>query len=467
MKHWIALRAKETPDKVAIIHGNIEMTYSQLYNEANQYAHYFKYLNEERVAIYIKNDIHHIALILGAWLAEVELVMINTKLTNKEIENQLMDANVQTLISYNEHDLKQRVILINNILMNNFEYTHHDNDLNMDKIATIMFTSGTTGPAKAVPQTFLNHYYSAIGCRESLGFNKRTVWLSVLPIYHISGLSVLIRSLIEGFTIMIEPKFDVNRVLQIIRSEKITHISLVPQTLQWLLDNGLEQPYRLEKILLGGAKLSSSMIEEALKRNLPIYNSFGMTETCSQFVTASPNMLVKHPNTVGKPAENVKIKILNADKNGHGEIALKGSNVMNGYLNIKNEHFEDGYFKTGDIGSIDHEGYVYIYDRRKDLIISGGENIYPYEIENLIIQHTNIKSCAVVPIHDVKWGQIPVLVYEKNQRVNRDEIKEILVTRLAKFKHPKYFLEIEEIPRTSTGKISRHKVKVWVENELK
>ncbi|MCY1029755.1 AMP-binding protein, partial [Mammaliicoccus sciuri] len=112
---------------------------------------------------------------------------------------------------------------------------------------TIMFTSGTTGPAKAVPQTFSNHYFSAMGCKESLGYDESTRWLSVLPIYHISGLSVLIRSLLEGFTLILEPKFDVDRVMQLIKNDNITHISLVPQTLQWLMQDELTQPYQLEK----------------------------------------------------------------------------------------------------------------------------------------------------------------------------------------------------------------------------
>ena len=118
---------------------------------------------------------------------------------------------------------------------------------NRQDIASIMFTSGTTGPQKAVPQTFNNHYASAKGCKSSLGFDSKTIWLSVLPIYHISGLSVLLRSVIEGFTVRLLDKFDTQRMMHIIKNEHITHVSLVPQTLQWLMDAGLTQPYKLEK----------------------------------------------------------------------------------------------------------------------------------------------------------------------------------------------------------------------------
>ena len=140
--------------------------------------------------------------------------------------------------------------------------------------------------------------------------------------------------------------------MYLIKHEGITHISLVPQTLQWLINDELTQPYELEKILLGGAKLSEAIINKSLEYHLPIYNSFGMTETCSQFVTASPEMLRIEPRTVGKIPSNVKLKIMNKNAEGHGEVSVLGENVMKGYLtNGSNaQTFEDGYFKTGDIG---------------------------------------------------------------------------------------------------------------------
>ena len=157
-------------------------------------------------------------------------------------------------------------------------------------------------------------------------------------------------------------------MLSIIKEEGPTHISLVPQTLKWLMDAGLNQPFSIEKILLGGAKLSTTLIDEALNYQLPIYNSFGMTETCSQFLTATPEMLAQRYDTVGKPSENVNVRIKHPNSEGHGELLIKGNNVMNGYLYPAglSDTFEDGYFKTGDIAEIDEEGFVMVYDRRKD-----------------------------------------------------------------------------------------------------
>lgn len=466
MKHWIEQRVQDVPNKIALKNGNKTITYKALYEGALQVAAYLRQLNIKRIGLYIQNDIDHVTFIVGAWLAHVEIVMINTKLTSKEISKQLESVDVQVVYAYKQLEIIQEVKLIQDISVQTYDDNQLVNQLNEDDIATIMFTSGTTGPAKAVPQTFSNHYHSALGCKESLGYDTSTLWLSVLPIYHISGLSVVIRSLIEGFTVIIELKFDITRVMNLIKQEHITHISLVPQTLKWLMDDELNQPYALQKILLGGAKLSDDLINQALTYQLPIYNSFGMTETCSQFVTASPEMLKHQPRTVGKIPTNVQLKILNKNEHGHGEVAVLGKNVMNGYLNLQqaNDTFEDGYFKTGDVGSIDDEGYVYIYDRRKDLIISGGENIYPFEIENIISKHPDIINCVAVPIEDEIWGQVPVLVYESHVTLTEADFQMLLNEYLAKYKHPKHVYKINQIPKTSTGKLSRVKVKAWVEH---
>ena len=331
---------------------------------------------------------------------------------------------------------------------------------NLDDIASIMFTSGTTGPQKAVPQTFRNHYASAIGCKDSLGFDHDTIWLSVLPIYHISGLSVLLRAVIEGFTVRIVDKFNAEQILTMIKNERITHISLVPQTLNWLMQQGLHEPYDLQKILLGGAKLSATMIETSLQYNLPIYNSFGMTETCSQFLTATPEMLHARPDTVGMPSANVDVKIKIPNKEGHGELMIKGANVMNGYLYPTDltGTFENGYFNTGDIAEIDYEGYVMIYDRRKDLIISGGENIYPYQIETVAKQFPGIIDAVCVGHPDDTWGQVPKLYFVSESDISKAQLIAYLSQHLAKYKVPKHFEKVDTLPYTSTGKLQRNKL---------
>ncbi|MGX0909542.1 o-succinylbenzoate--CoA ligase [Staphylococcus caprae] len=460
MDFWLKEQSHINKDKIAIMTDDQSLTFEELYTQAYQLAQRMTSLRQNRVGLYIKNDLDSIILIHACWLARVEIAMINTRLTEQEIINQMHSVNVDTILhtipleleNFNLYDIDA----INKLKAQNIE----SSQFNMNDIASIMFTSGTTGPQKAVPQTFHNHFASATGCKQSLGYDQDTKWLSVLPIYHISGLSVILRSVIEGFTVRIVEKFKTEKMLNIIINEDITHVSLVPQTLKWLMDAGLTQPYSIEKILLGGAKLSSHLIDQALNYQLPIYNSFGMTETCSQFLTASPEMLSHRYDTVGKPSDNVKVKIKNPNHLGHGELLIKGENVMNGYLYPEHltDTFEDGFFKTGDIAEIDNEGFVMVYDRRKDLIISGGENIYPYQIETVAKQFNDISDAVCIGVSDETWGQVPVLYFIAENEINKSELVAYFQQNLAKYKVPKAFYQVETLPYTSTGKLQRNKV---------
>ncbi|MCU5746819.1 o-succinylbenzoate--CoA ligase [Staphylococcus sp. SQ8-PEA] len=457
MKPWLAQQAHLQPDKVFIDNGSERLSFSSCYSKAKKLAYVLKEYDLRRVGLYIDNSIESVILINAAWLAGIEIAMINTRLTKDEILNQMKSVEIQTILKTKPLQLNNIRLLDYNDITKQTSKKMYETTSDPEQIASIMFTSGTTGPQKAVPQTFENHYASALGCEESLGFDRHTVWLSVLPIYHISGLSVIIRALIKGFTVRLERKFQTQRMLNIIQSEGPTHISLVPQTLQWLMDAGLNQPYSIEKILLGGAKLSRQLIEQALDRQLPIYNSFGMTETCSQFLTASPSMLKCRPDTVGQPSENVQVTIKRPNKDGHGELLIKGKNVMDGYLypSHLSDTFEDGYFKTGDIAEIDNKGYIMVYDRRKDLIISGGENIYPYQIESVARAYSNVIDAMCIGVEDEVWGQVPKLFVIVQKGYNELQFREYLTVHLAKYKVPKKIQVVEELPYTSTGKLQR------------
>lgn len=460
MDFWLKQSAMRIPENIALDDGTTQLTYANVYQSAKQYAYVLKQLNQKRIAFYIDNRIDAALMIYGAWLAGIEAVMINTRLTYKEIKAQLESVDTDTIIATLPLTLDTFTVINGSEIEQRRSTLTYETELDLNRIASIMFTSGTTGPQKAVPQTFNNHLASANGCRESLGFDADTKWLSVLPIYHISGLSVLLRSIIEGFTVRLMHKFETKTVLKAIQTEHITHISLVPQTLGWMMEAGLTQPYQLQKILLGGAKLSNDLIHNALNAGLPIYNSFGMTETCSQFLTASPSMLKQNPNTVGKPSPNVQVKIVNPNHEGHGELLLKGENVMEGYLYPENltDVFEEGYFKTGDIASIDMEGFVMVYDRRKDLIISGGENIYPYEIETVAKRFKGITDAMCYAKEDKVWGQVPALYYTSEQDIDHEALEAFLKQELAKYKVPKHFQHVATLPYTSTGKLKRGEI---------
>lgn len=462
VEFWLKKQAELNGEKVFIDDGTKQISFNKTYQYASRLAYQLKQLDKPRIGLYIDNSIASVILINAAWLAGIEIAMLNTRLTKKEMLAQMVSIEVDTVIAREAIQLKGIHIVNFENLWTHLDDNQYETSFSIERIASIMFTSGTTGPQKAVPQTFSNHYASASGCKESLGFDQNTKWLSVLPIYHISGLSVVLRALIEGFTVRIASKFNSAAMLKIIKEELPTHVSLVPQTLKWLMDEGFDQPYQVQKILLGGAKLSSALIDQALQNRLPIYNSFGMTETCSQFLTASPEMLTHRYDTVGKPSANVDVKIKAPNSQGHGELLIKGDNVMQGYLYPENKQdiFEAGYFNTGDIAEIDDEGYVMVYDRRKDLIISGGENIYPYQIESVAKNYLGIEDAMCVGVEDDTWGEVPYLYYVANITISDAQLLEHFKQNLAKYKIPKQFVRVESLPYTSTGKLQRNRLKL-------
>lgn len=460
MEHWLVQQAKQHPDKIAIQTLNEAITFKTLLDRATLKGAQLQQLQRGRLGLYLNNSLEAAILIHAAWLYDIEIALINNRLTAFEIDRQMASIGVDLIVS-TAHQMLDTSIRV--IQSDDLEMPTTDPDFSVDMyefheqhIASIMFTSGTTGPQKAVPQTFENHRMSAVSCKESLGFSHNSKWLAVLPIYHISGLSILLRSVQYGFTVFLLEKFNTTTVMELFQTEGITHVSLVPITLMRLMEQGLNHPYHLEKILLGGAKLDGQFIRQALDRRLPIYNSFGMTETCSQFLTADPTMLQQNPNTVGRASSEIALKVVSPDANGHGELYVKGGNVMKGYLypeNMDNVFDEEGYFKTGDIASVDDQGDVVIYDRRKDLIISGGENIYPYEIESVAKSHPNIADAMCTAVADTAWGQRPILYVVARQWVT--DIESFLEARLAKYKLPVHIYFVEALPYTSTGKLQR------------
>ncbi|WP_414046837.1 o-succinylbenzoate--CoA ligase [Macrococcus equi] len=458
---WLKEAAEIYPDKIAIeFYGEI-LTYHELYNKALQMANNLIALNQTRIALQAENTLSDCVIIHGAIVAGIEIVMINKHLTAQEITRQMASVNTKLLITNHEFDAIQTIKKSELLNLNESLDSPVMNQPN--DILSIMFTSGTTGVQKAVPQRFINHYASNENCKRIFCYDADAIWLDVLPLFHISGLSILLRAVMEGCTVVLHEKFDAQQILEDIEKKTITHTSLVPQTLERLLRHGLTHRFSLQGILIGGAKLDDRVLAETRRLNLPIYTSFGMTETCSQMITANQEDIELHPRSVGRINDN--IQLFNV-QNGVGEIGVRGDNVMHGYLYptaANTDAFSGQYFLTGDIGYIE-EDYLYILDRRKDLIISGGENIYPSEVEQVILNHTDVHAACIIGIDDDTWGNVPVCLYEADGDKS-DQINLALINYLAKYKHPKQLVLVDNLKRTSNGKISRHQCKEWFINE--
>ena len=457
---WLRYGAEHYPNRICIN----EYTYNDIYRGVVHVARNLEPLQSSRIAILSDNSVTMAIYVLATMVVHKELLLLNVHLKPKEIENQLAQLDVTTVL----HSVERREQLPNSISTivfeslehilsdeeadDTFDWTFEDRD-----IAVIMNTSATTGQFKSVPLRWGQIRAHVQASKEVLGKTEQDNWLMVLPLFHVSGLSILMRSLYNGTAVTILPKYDEAKVLKLIESEKINMMSLVP-TILTQLEPSITH-HKLRVILLGGEFIPMALIDACEKKFLPIYKTYGMTETFSQSVTFSVLDYPHKRDSVGRPLPGMQVRIDNPDADGVGEIHLTGPMVMTGYID---KEPIDGDLNTDDIGYVDEDGFVYILNRRKDLIISGGENIYPKELEDLVYTLSAVKECAVVPVSDPKWGQVPALfvAFHDGESMTSDEILSFMTNSLAKYKIPKYVKILPALPRNGTGKIVRNELRL-------
>ena len=457
---WLRYGAEHYPNRICIN----EYTYNDIYRGVVHVGRKLEPLQASRIAILSDNSVMMAIYVLATMLVHKELLLLNVHLKPKEIENQLAQLDVTTVLNSVERreQLPNSIstivfeslerILSDEEVEDTFDWTFEDRD-----IAAIMNTSATTGQFKSVPLRWGQIRAHVQASKEVLGKTEQDNWLMVLPLFHVSGLSILLRSLYNGTAVTILPKYDESQVLKLIESENINMMSLVP-TILTQLEPSITH-HKLRVILLGGEFIPMALIDACEKKSLPIYKTYGMTETFSQSVTFSVLDYPHKRDSVGKPLPGMQVRIDNPDADGVGEIHLTGPMVMTGYID---KEPIDGDLNTDDIGYVDEDGFVYILNRRKDLIISGGENIYPKELEDLVYTLPSVKECAVVPVPDPKWGQVPALfvAFHDGESMTSDEILSFMTNSLAKYKIPKYVKILPALPRNGTGKIVRNELRL-------
>ncbi len=457
---WLRYGAEHYPNRICIN----EYTYNDIYRGVVHVARKLEPLQASRIAILSDNSVMMAIYVLATMVVHKELLLLNVHLKPKEIKNQLAQLDVTTVL----HSVERREQLPNSISTivfeslerilsdeeadDTFDWTFEDRD-----IAVIMNTSATTGQFKSVPLRWGQIRAHVQASKEVLGKTEQDNWLMILPLFHVSGLSILLRSLYNGTAVTILPKYDEAQVLKLIESENINMMSLVPTILTQLEPSIIH--HNLRVILLGGEFIPMALIDACEKKSLPIYKTYGMTETFSQSVTFSVLDYPHKRDSVGKPLPGMQVRIDNPDADGVGEIHLTGPMVMTGYID---KEPIDGDLNTDDIGYVDEDGFVYILNRRKDLIISGGENIYPKELEDLVYTLSSVKECAVVPVPDPKWGQVPALfvAFHDGESMTADAILSFMTKSLAKYKVPKYVKILPALPRNGTGKIVRNELRL-------
>jgi o-succinylbenzoate---CoA ligase len=316
-----------------------------------------------------------------------------------------------------------------------------------DEPHTLIYTSGTTGRPKAVALTYRNHEASAAASAWNLGVAPDDRWLCVLPLFHVGGLAILLRSAIYGTAAVLHERFDSEAVASTLAAGEASLVSLVPTMLRRLLGAGFERAPALRAALVGGGPVPLDLLEWAAARKLPVVATYGMTETASQIATLAPEEAVRKRGTAGRPLPGVEVKTA-----GDGEILVRGPMVAPGSI------ADDGWLHTGDRGSLDEEGYLHVEGRLDDVIVTGGENVAAREVEEALLTHPAVSDAAAIGVSDAEWGEAITAFVVLSHPAQKDDLLAHCRERLAPFKVPKAIRPVDHLPRTATGKLLRREV---------
>jgi len=364
-------------------------------------------LRESRVFADGHNTPQTAALALGAMEDRTELVLLNSRLTPRERAAQ-----------------RESIAGI----------------LPAGEPALVLFTSGTTGTPKAARLARDNLEANARAANEVLEVDSRSRFLCVLPLFHVGGLGILFRCQLAGATVLLHERFDPQAVARELR-EGATHASLVSSTLARVLEHGDAFPPAI--VAVGGGPVPGPLLERARKAGLRVVQTWGMTETCSMATCERPRDA--DGATAGPPLPGFEVAV------DAGEILVRGPAMMRGYLG--QPPLQGGFFRTGDLGELDARGRLIVHARRGDLIVSGGENVYPAEVEAALLAHPSVREAAVLPASDERWGQIGVAYVVTT--ASDGELRDFLEARIAKYKVPARFVHLGALPRNAAGKIDR------------
>ena len=336
---------------------------------------------------------------------------------------------------------------------------------------TLLFTSGTSGESKAIVHGAGNYLESTLSSSRRLGSRAEDIWLASMPLHHIGGLSILLRSIILGTTICLQKGFDAERVATALLSGSITQASVVPTMLDPLIDAiaGRTVPAALRFVLVGGALATGDLLERARKAGLPVAPTYGMTETTSQVATAVPSGAPFRTGGVGEALDVTEIRLVDKDRrpvlSGVGSIEVRGPTVALGRLTrpgaLESLVDDDGWMPTMDEGRMEASGVLELLGRTDDVIVTGGENVSPSEVEAVILAHPGVADVGVVGRPDERWGTAvtAVVVPVSGLEPVLEDLRSFASGSLARYKLPQAVEFRPKLPRTASGKLQRHELR--------
>ena len=476
---WLAARARATPDKPFLHIPPARLNFAEVHQRVQATCDWIladsKITAGDRVGILMPPGLPYVLSVLALMRIGAVAVPLNSRLTASELKWQLQNTACRLLLCQPATAAlaPDGDVLVFAKMPRQAKAAQDDPppiDLNAD--FAIIHTSGTSGRPKAAVLTYNNIYQSAMASAYRLGVLPDDRWLCVLPLYHVGGLSILMRSLLYGTAVELlpAPRFDAAAVNRLLTEQAIALVSLVPTMLQRLLDAKTAAWHpKLRLILLGGEAPSAALLERCARDEIPVAATYGLSEAASQVTTASPELTRQKPASSGKPLLFTQVRIVDARGQAVpagqiGEVLVKGPTVMRAYdrnPRATQAALRDGWLFTGDMGYLDADGDLHIVQRRVDLILSGGENIYPREVETVLCRHPAVCQAVVVGLPDAQWGQrvAAAIQLAAGKTASAEEIIHFARAELAGYKIPRTIRFVDAFPRSASGKIQRQQVK--------
>lgn len=492
----MANRAYLSPDLEAFIGDGYRYTYKEANERINQFVHFLKeqaFFPGDRLAILCRNNEHVVTAMFAAAKADGITVPLNWRLQAAELTYILNNSGTSVLL-YDEEfaevvnamrpDIMVRKYIVVGKSHIDISYSEIMKGRPVDEpepascdedTAVIMYTSGTTGKPKGAMLTHNNMFFVTDGHSCSIRWNSHYRFLSVAPLFHIGGLAPMFTNVLNGCTTVFLPEFNPLNVWKAVEEHKINFMMTVPLMLTFMKnvpDIDKMDLSSLDHIVCGGSMVPGSLIRAYKDMNIEVENVYGITEYAGAVTFWAHDMGMEKYESVGKMVYHGDIKIIDPETGKQlppgeiGEICIKGPQVFKGYWDNPKATAQvliDGWYHSGDMGKVDEDGFIYVVDRLKDMIVSGGENIYPAELEEVIAKHPGVAEVAVVGIPDEKWGEVPRAFVAKVPGVDltEDDIFAICRENLAKFKMIKDVVFIDYLPRNGVAKVMKTELRKY------
>jgi fatty-acyl-CoA synthase len=481
---WPARRARKTPHRVALVHGDDRFSYADLHDRTTRLAHALRSAGVrrgDRVAYLGPNHPSYLETLFATGLLGAVFVPLNTRLAAPEIAYQLQDSGARALL----HAPSCAALVPAGVpvtvevgpayedLLAAATAEPIDETVAPEELCLIMYTSGTTGRPKGAMLTHANLTWNAVNVLVDHDLTADERALVSAPLFHTAGLNMLtLPVLLKGGTCHLVASFDPAATLELIEEHRISFMFGVPT----MFDLVARQPgwatadlSSLRLLTCGGAPVPTALLHTYHQRGLTFLQGYGMTEAAPGTLFLDAEHAVSKAGTAGVPHFFSDVRVLGPDglpvaPGGLGEIEVRGPHVGPGYWGLPEETaraFHDGWFRSGDAARVDADGYVTIADRIKDMYISGGENVYPAEVEDVMLTLPGVAECAVIGVPDPRWGEVgrAFVVPADGAAVVPGELLAALGGRLAKYKIPASVVLVDELPRTASGKLLKRRLR--------